>query len=242
MNKAVLKVVISVGLLALLVLTIPAHAHNVNKSVNITAGTESNGASSVNGSVTVGAGAIVDGDVETVNGTVSIDDNATIRDAETVNGVIRVGSDVKADNLSTVNGAIRVDENSVIDGHIEAVNGSIELAKGSTVSRHVSNVNGEIDIVGSEIGGDLSTVSGDIWLGEGTAIRGDVIVQKPGGTNWFSKNNREPKVVIGPGSQVDGDIRLERVVKLYISNTAIVGGVRGEMSMDDAIRFDGARP
>jgi hypothetical protein len=32
------------------------------------------------------------------------------------------------------------------------------------------------------------------------------------------------------------------VVKLYISETAEVGGVVGEMSMNDAIRFSGKHP
>ena len=144
--------------------------------------------------------------------------------------------------MSTVNGSIRIDENTVIDGYVETVNGSIKLAKGSSVSNHVSNVNGEIEVIGSEVGADLSTVNGDIWLGEGTVVKGDVIVEKPGGSNWFSRNNRDPKVVIGPGASVGGEIRLERKVRLYISNSATVGGVQGEMSMDDAIRFDGARP
>lgn len=243
MNNALVKCVISVGLLALLFLTIPAHAHSVNKSINVSAGEHSDGASSVNGSVIVGAGAVVDGDVETVNGTVRIDDDATIRDAETVNGTIHVGSGVKAYDLATVNGAIRVAENSTIDGSIEAVNGSIGLDKGSKVNRDVSNVNGEIEINGSEIGGDLSTVTGDIWLHDGAIVRGDIIVEKPGGIGWFGSNSkRVPTVVIGSGAQVDGSIRLKRKVDLYISNTAEVGGVTGEMSMADAIRFDGDKP
>ena len=92
------------------------------------------------------------------------------------------------------------------------------------------------------IGGNLSTVSGDIDLRDGAEIKGDIVVEKPGGWGWGNKNTRIPEVVIGPGSRVHGDIRLERVVKLYISETAEVGGVVGEMSMSDAIRFSGKHP
>jgi DUF4097 and DUF4098 domain-containing protein YvlB len=242
MTKIQIKAAITVGLLALLMLTIPAQAHNVNKSVTIAAGTESDGASSVNGSVTIGENAVVHGDVETVNGSVTVDDNARIEDAATVNGAVRIGSGVSADDLSTVNGAIRVKENTIINGNIEAVNGSIGLSKGSTVARHVSNVNGEIEISGAQIGGDLSTVSGDIWLSDGAVVKGDLIVEEPGASSWFGKKPRVPEIVIGPDTEIHGDIRLGREVKLYISNSATVGGVRGEMTMADAVRFDGDRP
>ena len=51
-----------------------------------------------------------------------------------------------------------------------------------------------------------------------------------------------PTVTIGPGCRVDGKIIAEREVKLYISETAEVGGVEGELSMSDAVRFSGKRP
>jgi hypothetical protein len=35
---------------------------------------------------------------------------------------------------------------------------------------------------------------------------------------------------------------LEREVKLYISDSAEVGGVEGKMSMSDAVRFSGDHP
>jgi hypothetical protein len=71
---------------------------------------------------------------------------------------------------------------------------------------------------------------------------GDIIVEKSHGWGWNEKKSRVPEIIIGPGSRVHGTVRLERVVKLYISETAEVGGVSGEMSMNDAIRFSGAKP
>jgi len=73
-------------------------------------------------------------------------------------------------------------------------------------------------------------------------LRGDIIVEKPGGWSFGFRKSRDPRVVIGPNSRVFGTIRLEREVKLYISDTAEVGGVEGVMSMSDAIRFSGVRP
>jgi len=238
------KSAISVSLLAFLALcvAIPANAHNANKSVKIGAGNTSSGESSVNGSISVGAGAKVTGDLSTVNGRIRIDDDAEVEDVSTVNGGLRVGTGSKTEDLSTVNGAITIAQNVTIDGEIEAVNGEIELDKDSEVRRNVSNVNGEIELRASKVGGDVSTVTGDIELSDGAEVMGDIVVEEPKGWGWSNKKQRTPRVVIGPGSTVHGEIRLEREVELYISDTAQVGRVTGEMSLDDAVRFSGKKP
>lgn len=239
--KSMTKAVFTIGLLVVL-MVVPAFGASVNKSIKVEAGGESSGATSVNGSVTVGENAVVSGDVTTVNGAVRVDAGARVEDASTVNGAVRIGDSVQADDLSTVNGSIKVGESARIAGEIEAVNGRITVEKGTTVADDVSNVNGQIDLAGTEVGGNVSTVSGDINIVEGSVIDGDVIVEKPG--NWiFGKSKqRKPRVVIGPGSTVKGVIELEREVELFISETASVGGVKGVMSMDDAVRFSGDHP
>ncbi len=238
MMKLVSKCAVTTAVLALL-LAVPAYG-NSNKSVNIAAGEVSSGASSVNGSISVGSGATVTGTLETVNGTIRIDDRARIRDAETVNGAIRVAENVHSEDLTTVNGSIRVGANTTVDGSIEAVNGRIEVRKGSSVASDVGNLNGQIELTGCQIGGDISTVSGDVELADGAVVKGDIIVEKPGGLHWGKR--RRPRIVIGPGSRVGGKIRLEREVELYISDSAEVGGVEGKMTLDDAVRFSGERP
>lgn len=244
MKNLLSKNAISVSLLAILALTIaaPVHAHNVNKSVKIGAGSTSGGESSVNGSISVGNGAIVKGDLSTVNGRVKVDSDAKIEDVSTVNGSLRIGSGTTTESLSTVNGGINVAKNVMVDGEIEAVNGEIEVGAGSEVRNDVSNVNGEIEVTASKVGGDVSTVSGDIELSDGAEVMGDIIVEKPGGWSWGNKKSRTPEVVIGPGSKVHGEIHLERVVDLYISDSAEVGDVTGEMTMADAVRFSGKSP
>ncbi len=223
MSKVLVKSAFTVGLL-LMLLAVPVYGASVNKSIKVEAGSESDGATSVNGSVTVGAGAVVTGTLKTVNGSLSVAENVT------------------AEDLSTVNGSISVGENSTVTGAVEAVNGRITLEQGVKVSENVGNVNGDILLEGSEVGGDVNTVSGDVDLRDAAVIRGDLLIEKPSMWSWGERKSRMPTVTIGPGSRVGGKIILEREVKLYISETAEVGGIEGEMSMSDAVRFSGKRP
>ena len=241
MAKFVSKTAFTIGLLVLL-MSVPALGASINKSVKVEAGAEADGATSVNGSITVGESATVTGNIKTVNGTIRVDKGASIQKASTVNGSVKLAENIKSEDLSTVNGGIRVGEESTVDGEIEAVNGRITVEKGATVSDNVGNVNGQIDLNGAVVGGNLSTVSGDIDLADGALVRGDITVEKPGGWSWGKENKRKPRVVIGPGCRVEGTIILEREVDLFISDSAEVGGVSGEMSMDDAVRFSGERP
>ena len=235
------KTVFTVGLLIML-MSVSAYGATINKSVKIEAGSESSGASSVNGSITVGENAVVTGGINTVNGAIRVDTGAKIESASTVNGSVKIAANVQADDLSTVNGSVRVGKSATVDGEVEAVNGRITLESGSTVANNVSNVNGQIDVTGAEIGGDVSTVSGDINIVEGSVVKGDVIVEKPSRWGWSKSKSRKPRVVVGPGATVAGVIELEREVELFISETAKVGGVQGVMTLDDAVRFSGARP
>lgn len=219
----------------------PALGLNMNKSITIGEGTQTNGHSTVNGSITIGRSAIVDGGLETVNGSITVHEDARIRDAETVNGSVRLGTGVAADDVSSVNGTIRLGDNVTLEGEISVVNGKIATGTGTRIARSVSNVNGEMQIEGTDIGGDLTTVNGDVWLMNGTILRGDLTVEKPGGWNW-GRDRRKPRVVIGPGSQVLGRIHFEREVELFLSDTATVGDITGETTLADAVRFSGSRP
>jgi hypothetical protein len=232
---------LSTGLLALL-LVAPVNALGINKSIKIEAGENADGASTVNGSISVGSGATVTGTLETVNGGIRVDDDAVIEDAETVNGSIKIASGVKAEDIEGVNGAIRIGQNVTIKGEVSVVNGKIGVDAGSSISNDVSNVNGEISITGAEIGGDLSTVNGDVSLNDGANLHGNLTIEKPGGINWGKSNSRKPRIIVGPGSRVGGEIIVEHEVELFISDTAEVGGVSGVMTMDQAVRFSGKRP
>ena len=241
MAKLVTKSAFTVGLLVLL-MSVPALGASINKSIKVAAGEEAGGATSVNGSISVGDDATVTGNLKTVNGSIRVDSGATIESASTVNGGLRLADGVKADSLSTVNGSINVGEKGVIDGEISAVNGRISVGEGTRIDDDVGNVNGQIGLSGAEVGGDLSTVNGDIELSDGAVVKGDLVVEKPSNWSWGKEKSRKPRIVIGPGSRVEGTLRLERKVDLFISESAEVGGVSGEMTLDDAVRFSGERP
>ena len=241
MSRVLIKSLITITFLIVL-MAVPVAGASVNKSIKVAAGSESDGESSVNGSITVGEGAVVTGDLGTVNGSIRVADNARIEEVGTVNGSLTISSGVKSGSLSTVNGAVGIGANTTVDGVVETVNGRISLDTGSSVTGHVENVNGDISLTGSEISGDLTTVNGNIDLSDASVIKGDINVEKQHGWGWGNKKSRTPEIVIGPASRVDGVIRLEREVKLFISESAEVGGVEGEMSMDDAVRFSGKRP
>ncbi len=228
------------GLLAVL-LVAPAYGWDANKDIDIESGGQSEGRSTVNGGITVGSNALISGSLETVNGAIRIDDSVQLTDAATVNGSIRIGDGLVAEDLESVNGTIRIGRNAAISGGISVVNGKIRLGAGSSVAEDVSNVNGELRIVGSEIGGKLSTVTGDVWLTDNSVLRGDLIIEKPEG--WRNRwGRRKPKIVIGPGSRVLGTIEAEHEIELFISDSAEVAAVSGESSLDQAVRFSGDSP
>lgn len=241
MARIITKTAFTVGLLIML-LAVPALAGTINKNIKIGAGEESAGASSVNGSISVGEEAVVTGNLKTVNGTIRVDNLATIERASTVNGSIRIGDRVKAESLETVNGSIRLDSGCTVDGGIGAVNGRIVLAEGSSVAGDVRNVNNPIELTGSTVGGNIETVNGDIELNDGSVLKGNLVVEKNKGWGWGKSSHRMPRVVIGPGSRVEGSLILEREVELFISESAEVGGVEGEMTLEDAVLFSGKRP
>lgn len=227
------------GVLTLIV-AFPAYG-SMNKSVKIADGGTSTGASTVNGSVTVGDNATVTGELSTVNGSIRIGEGSSVEEANTVNGGLRVSSNAKTEDLETVNGAIKIADQVEVTGEVSAVNGSISMKKGSSVSKSLTNVNGDINLTGSTVADNVETVNGDVSVLDGAVVKGDIRIEKPHGWN-SSGNSKDPTITIGPGSRVEGVIYVERKVKLYISDTAEVGGVEGVMSMDDAIRFSGNRP
>ena len=84
-------------------------------------------------------------------------------------------------------------------------------------------MNGQIELAGTEVGGDLTTVNGDIELSEGTVVKGDLSSKSRAAGSWGKDKSRKPRVVIGPGSRVEGTIRLERKVDLlYPSRLRLV--------------------
>jgi acetyltransferase-like isoleucine patch superfamily enzyme len=173
--------------------------------VEVPAGSTAEGATTINGSVTVGEGAKV-GETATVNGGIHLGEHSTVNSARTVNGGIDVG------------------EGARIMQDVDAVNGGIRLAKGADVGGTVKNVNGGIRLDSAHVAKGISTFTGDIEVGHGSRVEGGIHVQKP---DFGNDMNRTPRVVVGADSVVQGTLKFDRDVKLLVSDTAKIGPVEG---------------
>lgn len=196
----------------------------------------SQGGHTVNGSVTVKDGE-KSGDLSTVNGGIHVGQRASIDGATTVNGSIDLGSHAVADSIKTVNGSISVDDDARVQHAITAVNGSLTLRSGADVDGSISNVNGTIRLNGAHVAGGIQTVGGDIYVEGASHVEGGILVRRPQSQSWF-RETRDPRIVIGPGSVVQGELKFERKVELYVSDKATIGPVTGATP----VRYSGEGP
>lgn len=182
----------------------------------------------INGGISIEAGSTA-GTLETVNGGISVGDNARARTLETVNGGIKVGANAQVGSIETVNGGITIGRRTKVAGDVDAVNGGVRLQAGAEVGGHVENVNGGVNAVGSRIGGGIKTVNGEILLDQGTQVKGGLHVEKPSGWGNLIQfgDSKPPRVVVGRNSIVEGELRFDREVRLFVHQTARIGRVTG---------------
>ena len=197
---------------------------------------DANGAKTVNGSIQVPPGTHSQS-VGTVNGSIKVGDNAIVSTADTVNGSIALGAHAAANNLTTVNGSITLGEDAHVAHDVTTVNGSMTLKQGADVGGPLVNVNGHIALTGAHVGGGLRTVNGDIDVLGGSHTDGGILVKHSGGS-FFNFDTHKPRIVIGPGAVVQGDLRFEREVDLFVSDQATTGPITGAT----AVHFSGATP
>ncbi len=184
------------------------------------------GGSTVNGSVRVPAGQTT-GALNSVNGSIAIGEGATAGAAHAVNGAIEVGAHATVESVGTVNGSITLGDSSRVKGDAKTVNGEIELKNSAEVSGAVQSVAGSISLTDARVGDGLHTVAGSIDVMGASHVVGGILVEKNGGALFNSTSSSKPRVVIGPGAVVEGTLRFEREVRLYVSDKATVGPVEG---------------
>ena len=197
----------------------------MNGAVTAEAGREYGTVSSMNGSVTIREGATVR-QAETVNGAITIEANAKVGSAETVNGGIRLEQGASAREIDVVNGGVKLGRDARIHGDVEAVNGGVRAQPGVVVGGNVANVNGSMYFDHAEVGGKVTTTQGDITL-EASTVRGGLLVEKPNRSWWSSGRKRLPRIIIGAGSVVGGEMVFEHEVELYVHPDAKVGKQSG---------------
>ena len=180
--------------------------------------------SRINGSINVGSGQQA-GDVSTVNGSITIGSSAQVGEVETVNGSVHFEDSAKAQSAETVNGAIVLGRQATVEGSVSTVNGAIELANGARVGGALENVNGTLRIDGGQVGGGIETVNGEILLASGSRVDGGIHVEKNHG--WSLGKPDRPRVTIESGAVVNGTLRFDREVDLYVGAGATLGPVEG---------------
>jgi hypothetical protein len=188
-------------------------------------GTNGDESTKVNGSIEVPAGR-QPGAVATVNGSIQVDDNARITSATTVNGSVHLGNHATATSLNSVNGSITVGAGAHVSGSASSVNGELNLKDGAEITGSLSNVNGKITLSDAHVAGGIKTVNGSMNIAGGSHVENGILVQKPSSELLQAAQNI-PRIVIGPGATVQGDLRFERTVSLLVSDKATIGTVIG---------------
>jgi predicted acyltransferase (DUF342 family) len=192
--------------------------------------------SKVNGAIQVDADNRNVGNLDTVNGSITIGARAVTGDAETVNGSIKVDDDARVGDLSTVNGSIRAGRNVQVNDDVETVNGQVFIDRGGVVRGNVSTVNGAVGVVGTQIHGNIDMVAGNLTVGADSHVHGGIHYQKSK-PQWISIRKHDPRVVIGPNAQVDGPLVFERKVTLHVHDSARIGTVTGAT----AVKYSGTQ-
>jgi hypothetical protein len=93
----------------------------------------------------------------------------------------------------------------------------------------VSNVNGDMQLEGATVERGLETVNGDINLATGTRVSGGIHVEDSNSHSWFrtSKDRRNPRITVEQGAVVEGPLRFEREVDLYLAPGVSLPPVQG---------------
>jgi len=225
------------ALTLLLALSVGGCEVGVNEDVAIAGGERSSGAAVINGRIDVGPDAEVTGELSTVNGGVNVDRDAAVAGINTVNGAVTLGPGASARSISTVNGDVTLGESARVERGVDLVNGDTRLGVGSEVGGDLGTVSGSIRLRDARVGGDVTTVSADVTLSGSSVIAGKLRVDSGGGMA-----GGVPRIVIGPGSRVEGALEFEDDAEVYVSEEAEIGGVEGVLSEDDIVRFAGPEP
>lgn len=214
--KTAVRVLLIAGVLLLA-------ACDVNQSIDIPSGAQSEGGTTVNGTITVHDHAVVTGTLRTVNGNIRVADNAKVAELTVVNGDISVGDNTRTGPIQTVNGDVGLAPGVDVNGRVMTVNGAVTAQSKTHVDGDLGSVNGKIELHDTIVTGEVENHHGGILITDGSVVQGDVAVRKIEDDN----DKTMPRVVIGPNTQVQGALIFERPVHLYVHETARIGEVTG---------------
>lgn len=157
-------------------------------------------------------------------GNIEVNDGESAGELEAVNGNVEIGANARVNTVEVTNGNIQIDDMSEAKS-LETVNGNIEAGKEVMVGGNVETVNGNIEFEqGAKLSGNVETVNGDIRLAAGATISGNIIFNKPG--SWLGRTvSKTPKLILGEGVTVEGQIQLYRPVDLTLPDSIDPGKV-----------------
>lgn len=206
--------------LALVLLSLSlAGCISINSDAVVADGETSDGITTINGSIQIGVASIVQGDAETVNGSIRVAARARTEELQTVNGKVEIGAEAITHSVQSVNGAIEIGERVRVNGDVETVNGRITVGAEAVVIGEVNAVNGQLLIRGAEVG-SLSNINGGMVLETDTVVNGELRVRR--------SSNEEPVTIdIHDGVTVNGPLVFERPVTLRVHEGATLGEIEG---------------
>ena len=80
-------------------------------------------------------------------------------------------------------------------------------------------------------------VHGDISILGASHVDGGILVEKPSSFS-MSHHSGDPTVIVGPGAVVQGELKFEHKVQLFVSDHATIGSVTGAT----VVPFSGESP
>jgi len=173
--------------------------------------------------------------------------SATEREGiQTVTRDISLEPGVDTRSVESFTGAITLQSGSRVSGNVRTELGELRLERGAEVGGSLENEAGAITLAAARVRGGISTRAGDIEIGPDSHVDGGILVRERGVIGLslgplkvgFPLGRENPRVVIGPGATVNGTLRFERKVELYVSERATIGVVEGATP----VRFAGERP
>jgi cytoskeletal protein CcmA (bactofilin family) len=166
---------------------------------------------------------------------------------ETLTSDITLDPGARVSSVESMTGSITLSRGARVSGNVSSDYGAVVLEPESEVVGRLSSDAGSITIDGARVGRGISTTSGDINIGADSQIQGGILVRKRGviglSLGFFqlgvpAGRSTPPRVVIGPGATVSGQLRFKREVQLFVSERASIGPVEGATP----IIFTGERP
>ncbi|MEQ8822698.1 MAG: hypothetical protein RLY93_20870 [Sumerlaeia bacterium] len=176
----------------------------------------------VSGNLTIGEGGST-GPIEMTSGNVTLAGSNFVEGSiESVSGNVTGGENVSVSrNVEVLSGNIAFGPESKVGGRVESISGTVTL-DGVRVSDKVDTVSGAITIRGGKVKGGVKSAFGDITLADGAKVeegvsiyRNDRLPQSPPGP---------PRILIGPDVEIEGGLKFERPVELFVHPSASIGG------------------